>query len=78
MGVFNAHAGSLRHKLAGVGTPGKSSRPLEWRTSDCQGCQMLVEAGANTEARDRLHRTPAGLAKEFGFVNLLNFLEHRE
>ena len=40
-----------------------------------EACQMLVEAGADTEARDRLHRTPAGLAKEFGFVNLLNFLD---
>ena len=39
-------------------------------------CQVLLEAGASTEARDRLHRTPAGLAKEFGFVNLLSFLEH--
>ena len=41
-----------------------------------EASQMLVEAGADTEARDRLHRTPAGLAKEFGFVKLLNFLQH--
>ena len=41
-----------------------------------EACQLLVEAGARTEARDKFNRTPAALAKEFGFVDLLKYLEH--
>ena len=40
-----------------------------------EAVQMLVEAGASREARDKFNRTPAGLAKEFGFVDLLNYLQ---
>lgn len=37
-------------------------------------CKLLVEAGANTNAKDKLGRKPSDLAKEFGFVEIMNYL----
>ena len=37
-------------------------------------CKMLVGAGADTTVKDKLGRKPADLAKEFGFIDLLNYL----
>ena len=37
--------------------------------------RLLVGAGADTRARDRMGRTPADLAKEFGFVDIMNYLQ---
>ena len=38
-------------------------------------CKLLVAAGADPGARDKLGRTPLSLAKEFGFVDIMNYLQ---
>ena len=37
-------------------------------------CKLLVEAGSDTNAQDKMGRKPRDLAKEFGFVDIMNYL----
>ena len=38
-------------------------------------CKRLVAAGADTRSRDKLNRLPVDLAKEFGYVEIMKYLE---
>ena len=38
-------------------------------------CKLLVSAGADTKAKDKMGRTPFNLAKEFGFLDVINYLQ---
>ena len=38
-------------------------------------CKLLVAAGAEPKAKDKLGRTPFDLAKEFGFLEVMNYLK---
>ena len=40
---------------------------------DC--CKLLVAAGADIHAADKLHRTPVALAKEMGLVEMMHYLD---
>ena len=39
-------------------------------------CKLLVGAGADPMAKDKLGRTPFHLAKEFGFLDIMNYLQN--
>ena len=40
-----------------------------------ESCRLLVSAGADAGAADKLGRTPAALAKEMGLADMMHYLE---
>ena len=39
-------------------------------------CTLLIEAGAEWDVKDKLGRRPVDLAKEFGFVDIMTYLDN--